>query len=112
MPRTKKSLLEFGLNAALPSKCPAAFGARLIYPDDMLWDRKSWHNRDSRFGDRLALWLSTGALRTALDNIEHSIRPNGDKDVVLHEDRVGKIVGNANASHGYVYIAAFLQEVK
>jgi hypothetical protein len=36
---SETDILKFGLREAVPPDAPAAWGARLIYPDDVVWDR-------------------------------------------------------------------------
>lgn len=35
------------------------------------------------------------------------LRSDESREVVLYEDDYGKVVGNPNASYGYLYIVAF-----
>jgi len=111
-----KRKLEFGLNAALPKNVKAAWGARLIYPDDLVWDRQS------RIGavkhvKPLIDWLNGGALHAMREQARdfHKngfMSPRSSADIVLHEDERGIIVGNPNGSHGYLYVVAWLKEAK
>ena len=106
--------LRFGLNNAVPDGVPAAWGARLIFPDDLLPDRQGFVNSDSAEGKALHGWLNGGALRQALEQawrLSENGRLFGDecRDVVLYEDEVGRIAGNPNKSFGYLYVAAWLK---
>ena len=89
-------------------------GARWIFPDDILWDRTSWYSTDQERADALQTWLNEGALGKARNTAREMARSfaltkTGEDTVVLHEDAVGKIVGNPNRSHGYLYVAAWLK---
>ena len=103
-------MLNFGYNAGLPDGVRAAWGARFIFPDDLL------HDRTGIFGDEaerkaLIAWLNGGALRAIRDAASNAgLRPNESREVVLYEDDKGKAVANPNASHGYLYVAAWLKE--
>jgi hypothetical protein len=101
--------LTFGYNAGLPEGVRAAWGARFIFPDDLL------HDRTGIFGDeaeRKALieWLNGGVLTAARDAARKAgLRPDESREVVLYEDDKGKVVANPNASYGYLYVAGWLK---
>lgn len=104
--------LAFGYNEALPEGVAAAWGARLIWPNDLLY------NRQDSFGEAadwqaLQNWLSKGPLKAALEGAADKLREAGltssmNGEVVLYEDKNGKIVGHPKSSCGYLYIAAWL----
>jgi len=105
--------LPFGYNAGLPEGVKAAWGARLIVTQDGSTDFLS--DRQGGFGgnDALYAWLDGGAVTAArakaselLKAYRMSTRESGE--FVLHEDGLGRIVGNTNGSAGYLYIAAWL----
>jgi hypothetical protein len=102
-------MLTFGYNAGLPDGVRAAWGARFIFPDDLL------HDRTGIFGDeadRKALieWLNSGVLRDTRDAARNAgLRPEEDREVVLYEDDKGKVVANPNGSYGYLYVAGWLK---
>ena len=116
MPTSTKLQLQFGLSGAIPETAKAAWGARLIFPDDLLHDRQSFANMDSPDGQRLKSWLNTdGALKSALDAARkmaknYQLEPSEHRQVTLFEDATGTIVGNPNSSYGYLYVAAWLKE--
>ena len=106
--------LDFGYTAGVPADYRGAvWGARLIYPADLVWDRQD--NDYTGDGDREAAlkqlheWLNRGALNAALKAC-HRFRSDEQRHAVLHEDERGIIVGNPNASYGYVYVAAWLKD--
>jgi len=110
----KKLQLEFGLNVAIPAWAAVAWGARLIYPNDLLHDRQSMAGDDSG-KSLLVTWLNGGALRDALYNagqlhMKGKMSPRDHKEFTLYEDETGIIVGNPNQSHGYLYVAAWFKQ--
>jgi hypothetical protein len=112
----RDDIFSFGLSRAVPEKAAAAWGARWIFPDDIVWDRTSWHNGKSEAGDRLMKWLGSdgGAMMRARESARKMAASGvltrlGQETVVLHEDEIGKIVGNPQRSHGYLYVAAWLK---
>jgi hypothetical protein len=55
-----------------------------------------------------------GALRSALTRAReladsYELRPSDARQVTLHEDEQGKILGNPQGSHGYLYVAAWMK---
>lgn len=107
--------LQFGLNPAVPESVTCAWGARWIFPDDMLPDRQSFPGIDTPAGEKLRNWLNTGALKHARKKArllaeKYIIEPNSGAQVTLHDDGTGIIVANPNRSYGYLYVAAWLKE--
>jgi hypothetical protein len=108
--------LSFGLGHAVPEAVKSAWGARLIFPDDLLPDRQDLVVADDAEKAALLGWLNPGpvagiakmkeAARKAKN--EWKLQSSDRKDVILFKDDVGVIVGNPNASHGYLYVAAWL----
>jgi len=92
----------------------AAWGARLIYPSDLVYDRQdTQYNGD---GDRAVAvkelhdWLNGGVLRSVLDRLDtRELRSNEERELVLYDDERGTVVGNPNGSYGYVYVAAWMK---
>jgi len=101
--------LTYGLRN-LPADVTSAWGARLIWPNDLVHDRQDLKGEDTK---ALIDWLNGGALRVALDNAARLARselaPSEDREVVLYEDERGVIKGNPQASHGYLYVAGWLK---
>src|SRR5262245_17331456 len=108
----KHMTLEFGLNGAAPKTSKAVFGARLIWPDDLVHDRTSFPGYETPDGQKLCKWLDSGALRKALDAVTEKLDFNSNRTVVLHEDKTAIVKGNPQGSYGYVYIAAWLKGTK
>lgn len=104
---TDKQTLKFGYNAGLPDGVTSAWGARLIYPNDLLWDRQ-----DAFGNDKVALqeWLNSGPLKSALEDVRSKVGRDENRQVVLYEDERGRIVANPNGSYGYLYVCAYLFE--
>jgi hypothetical protein len=114
---TERTSLRFGYNAGLPTPRPAAYwGARLIAPSDLLWDRVDMIGSDEQRG-KLAAWLdpgpdggAIGRMKDWLDGLADAGRLRGDsREEHWLEDGRGVIVANTNASYGYVYVAAWLE---
>jgi hypothetical protein len=109
--------LSFGYNAGLPEGQRAAWGARLIVTQDGYIDFV--HDRQDFFGsdeDKAALreWLRAGAGTSAFEQASAllkagTMRTRESGEFVLCEDEQGKIVGNTNASAGYLYVAGWLK---
>jgi hypothetical protein len=107
--------LSFGLSAAIPEAVTTAWGARLIFPDDLLYDRQDMRGDDTK---PLVAWLNgagsgSGALRKALAQARklsdhYKITRDGKQTVTLFSDKTGVIVACPNGSHGYLYVAAWL----
>lgn len=96
-----------------PEHVLAVWGARLIKPNDLLHDRQDLVGDDPREKHELVAWLNgstrgQGALRKALDHLATLFLADIDEEFVVYEDELGKIVGNTQASHGYVYVAGWL----
>jgi hypothetical protein len=109
--------LAFGCVKAIPDGIDTAWGARLIWPDDLLHDRQDLKGPDAEL---LKAWLNgvpsgQGALRQALATARElangigTLRSDEDRTVTLYEDEDGVIVGNPQASHGYLYVAAWMK---
>jgi|SRR5215472_3475777 len=103
---------EFGLGRAVPDAVKNGWGARLIFPDDLLWDRRSMVGDDMAERKALAEWLQAH-WATAMDISRGaakrgSLTKTGYEEVVLFKDEVGVIVACPQASGGYLYVAAWL----
>lgn len=121
MTEDTKIRLPFGCNKGIPDNVTVAWGARLIAPADLLWDRQGCAGREEGGPERVALldWLGKGAGDKARDYCrDHRIgcayssvaASDSDEVVTLYEDDQGIVVGSPQSSHGYVYIAAWLKE--
>ena len=113
--------LGFGYNRGLPDGITRAWGARMIVDQrghtDLLGNRTSWLGEPDET-QALQDWLNgsagNGALAKAREAASDKLRSyeiltRTASEVTLYEDETGKIVGNTNASAGYLYIAAWLK---
>jgi hypothetical protein len=111
---------SFGYSPAVTGGHDAYWGARTIWkgygPMDIVHDRQSVLATDKATADRLVAHLNGGALKKAnktLDTLANrwEVSPGEANEVVLYEDASIRLVGNTNASHGYLYVTAILLEV-
>jgi hypothetical protein len=102
--------LMFGLGRAVPDEVKTAWGARLIAPNDLLYDRQDLSTDSKEDKAELVAWLNGGAIREALDWLRDNryTFPDGEQFTVF-EDSDGIIVANTNRSGGYVYVAGWLK---
>jgi len=112
---TKLVRLPHGCNKGIPDNVRVAWGARLIAPADLVWDRQGCAGGEEGGEDRAALldWLMIGgeAARDFCRANRMGIANGSSEEVVtLYEDERGIVVGSPQGSHGYVYIAAWLKE--
>lgn len=103
--------LAYGARSAVPDDAHTAWGARLVWPNDLVWDRQDIQGPDAK---DLMDWLNAGRLKEALRVLGEladawELRPTDDKIVELWDTDDGRIVANPQASHGYVYVAAWLK---
>ncbi len=107
--------LPYGLRRGVPDDVEVAWGARLLWPDDLVHDRQGCAGGEPGGPERTALldWLSGGAGEAMRHKARclarsYELSPTSDAIVTLYEDIVGKVVGSPNGSHGYLYVAAWL----
>lgn len=110
---TLKDTLKFGLRDAVPDEAAAAWGARLIYPDNVVPDRVNCVGAHSARAALLA------HLRDAAGNKPWqrarelhacgALRPSSTSNVTLFEDDHCLVVGNPRGGSGYLYVAAWLK---
>lgn len=117
METSTKLTLPFGCTRGLPETVRVAWGARMIFPDDLLASRQGCAGGDDGGPERTALldWLSKTAggearLKARELAAGYELSPASQEVVTLYEDEVGKVVGSPQGSHGYLYIAAWLHE--
>lgn len=95
-----------------PEGVRAVYGARMIWPDDLLPDRQGVDKLDQEAADELLAWLNDGAgnaMRSEARRLaDTELSGSEEREVVLYEDDRGRVVGNPNASYGYFYVAAWL----
>lgn len=106
--------LRFGCTRAIPDDVKTAWGARWIFPADMLWDRQDLQGPEAA---QLQKWLNDGALRKASAKAQRlannmDLTLDGDDTVTLYEDARGIVCGNPQRSFGYLYVAAWLKVTK
>jgi hypothetical protein len=102
--------LGYGYNRGVPEDVTTVWGARLIAPADLVHDRQDLVAESDEAKQALIAWLNGGAISQALAALrERYVRGDSDEEFVIFEDDRGKIVGNAQASHGYVYVAGWLK---
>jgi hypothetical protein len=114
--------LHFGRDT-YPDDVQAAWGARLIWPNDLVYNRQDLDGHTSEAKDALIAWLNgpgggdgaIGKMRAILSDTDKRFEigitsASQEKEVVIYEDEVGKIVGSPQGSHGYVYVAGWLKE--
>jgi hypothetical protein len=101
--------LGYGLRN-IPADVTTAWGARWIWPNDMVHNRQDLQGPDK---DKLIAWLNGGAIAAARvaapSLIQIGLSPREDREVVLYEDERGVIKANPQGSHGYLYVAAWLK---
>lgn len=115
MTTTALGNLSYGLNTTLPDGITAKWGARLIAPADLLWDRQELKSTDEDAKQALVAWLNgdpagTGAIQKLLDMLNELgySRPRGLEFVAVEDER-GMVLANDRDSGGYVYVVAFLK---
>jgi hypothetical protein len=116
--------LEYGYGAGVPDDVEIAWGARLIFPDDLVVNRQGFLGRDLPGADDLVSWLNgegcgltgrgNGAIKQALNRARElaasgELRQDEARQIVLYEDGRGVIRGNPNGSFGYLYICGYLK---
>jgi len=112
---TKLVRLPFGCNKGLPGNVRIAWGARMIAPADLVWDRQGCAGGEEGGEERALLldWLSEragdAARQFCRDNQMGISNGSSEEIFTLYEDERGKVVGSPQGSHGHVYIAAWLK---
>lgn len=109
--------MNFGLWSELKDETKVAWGARGIVKKgnvSLLPDRQSWKGNDDEQQEFSKL-LNSGPLSKAIEKAEellstHDMRSDKRKLFVLYEDDRVRIVGNTNASCGYLYLLAERKE--
>jgi hypothetical protein len=109
--------LAFG-RQTFPDDVQAVWGARLIWPADLLHDRQDLVAHNDEAKQALIAWLNgpnqgDGALKAALNALKTpytlGLDSTSDTEAVIYEDETGKIVGSAQSSYGYCYVAGWLK---
>lgn len=111
--------LSYGRNAQLPDGVAAVWGARLIWPNDLVPDRQDLRTTDDAAKQALIAWLNgtpagTGAIcemRDRLARLSHddpSWTSDRTEEMTIVADEIGTIVASPQGSFGYVYVAGYL----
>lgn len=107
--------LPYGCTRGLEPGVTVAWGARMIWPDDLLHDRQGCAGGEDGCDERRELldWLGTGAgnaMRAEARRLAggYELSAASEDVITLYEDEVGKVVGSPQGSHGYFYVAAWL----
>lgn len=105
--------LQFGLARVVPEGVGTAWGARWIYPDDMLPDRQSVGGDEGKEWAQLQKWLDSGPIGKAREKAEYAntagtMTHDSSETFILWKDSVGVVVGSPNRSYGYLYVAAWI----
>lgn len=100
----------------------AVWGARLIAPDDLLYDRQDLVATDDESKQALIAWLNgavrgQGAIKQALEFCREQGMGTGcgvldgssNNSMVVFEDEQGMMVASPQGSYGYVYITGWLK---
>ena len=102
----------------LPERITTGWGGRAIDGGvngfSLLWDRQSAKG-DMGIRKDIADKLNGGAMKAAMDVWAHlykegEVSQSEFEEVTLYEDPTFIVRGNSNASHGYVYVAAWFKE--
>lgn len=110
---------HYGYAPVVTGEHRAYWGARAIWKGgrtwDVLHDRQGVKATDKAALDRLCALLNGGILKAAEARLgalgnTWEVSPSEAREVVLHEDARVRVIGNTNASHGYIYLTAILLE--
>lgn len=109
--------MPFGLWSELKDETKVAWGARGIVKNgvvSLLHDRQDWKGDEDERREFSNL-LNAGPIAKAIDKAEellgiHDMRGDKRKLFTLYEDNQCRIVGNTNASYGYLYLLAERKE--
>ena len=106
------------IEAAQRGGCSAIWGARAIATEGpgfgLVPDRVSWYAGNEAERSALVLALNKGVLDACREKFEQLKSERWDihrvaKEYVLYEDDALEVVGNTNASCGYLYLAAWVK---
>ena len=101
-----------------PDDVKAVWGARLIWPNDLVWDRQDLDAHSDEDKQALISWLNGNpegngaikAMKLALTTPSAlGLSSTSDTEAVIFEDETGKIIGSAQSSYGYLYVAGWLK---
>lgn len=111
--------IAFG-RRTFPDDVPAVWGARLIWPNDLVYNRQDLAATNDEARGALVAWLDGDPVGSgAIAGMRILLRDPGalgltsnmpfDEEAVIFEDERGKIVGSAQGSYGYLYVAGWLK---
>lgn len=107
--------LAFGRHTH-PEGLRAVWGARLIWPNDLVHDRQDLVASDDAAKDELIAWLNEIgikemriALSTHSGRDARNIYMGMDDEAVIYEDSKGKIIGSTQGRSGYLYVSGWLK---
>lgn len=88
----------------------AVWGARLIAPNDLVWDRQDLVSDDDEAKEALVHWLNNGAIRDMRRILDQLYLGGNDntRHVIIDDER-GVIVGSPQGSYGYIYVTGWLK---
>lgn len=102
--------LAYGLREMPEVK--AAWGARMIFPNDLVHDRTDMcGDRDDK--DKLLAWLSSVPQPNDLrfiNAVHANTGPRDENVFTIFEDDKGIMQASAQSSSGYLYVSAWLKE--
>ncbi|RJR10703.1 hypothetical protein C4588_02815 [Candidatus Parcubacteria bacterium] len=113
--------LEWGYKAGLPLDTVAAWGARAILTDNQVdivyasrWEAPQIPEGTRSPLDYLLTMLDSGDLARAIITVKYlvdnyAMQSHERQEFLLHETPEIAILGNTNASHGYLYLVAFIK---
>lgn len=108
--------IPWGLKSAVPKEASLAWGARVIYRDgyiDIVHDRQGFIGPDKKAIKAFAQEVNDAlvfAKKRVLDwyqTDKYKLDPGFSEEHILFDSETLRIVGNTNASHGYLYLAAW-----
>jgi hypothetical protein len=108
--------MSFGYWKAYPEDSPAGWGARAILKNgtiDIPYDRQGARGEKAdrrKLGDL----LNGGIMQAINDKVaelhyDYKLRPDQDEEHILHDSDEVRVIGNTNASYGYLYLLAYLK---
>lgn len=123
---TNATNLQIGYGRrSFPEDVRAVWGARLIWPNDLVYDRQDLDATDDTAKAELIRWLNgaddsgkDGAIARMRRNLadanwraENGVWPDMkfEEDALIYEDDEGKIIGSAQRSGGYLYVCGWLK---
>jgi hypothetical protein len=102
--------LMFGHKHDLPA-VTAAWGARLIFPNDVVWDRTDAAGEPDAKAKLLGYLRETVRTEPFDTAARIASEMRGSESVfTLFDDGVARVVGSPHGNSGYLYVTAWLHE--